>query len=695
MSRRGVRGKRRIGHDAGERSGAVGALPALAVVLLATLIGTAFHLLASPAFLGDAALDAQFGLRGERAESRVVIVDIDDASQQRLQQRWPFPRSLHARAIDAAQRAGARLIVYDVEFSQPTDPDEDEALAAAIERAGNVVLAATQVSSSGESTVMGGPQALRELRATVGNGQVPLAAGGVVRRLSRQVRNLETLPVAAARRLGQAPSSSTFDADGQALIDWAGPPGKLPRVGFADLLDGRVPPGALRDKVVFVGTSIAALHDVLPTAVAPDEPMAGVEIQANALTTVLDGAPLAAASPWLLVVILLLGGSLIVLAARRRAAVAIVSTILVSGSALAICQVLFNRGHVVDVVALGVGLLAAAAGALVTGYRVSSRERAELRRRFAEAQPEAVDRVLSAGGGVGPDDIVGGYRMEALIGRGGMGVVYRAVQVGPDRVVALKLIDPTRADDPGLRERFLREARLASRVEHPNVMPVYETGDADGVLYIAMRLVAGDSLAVLLHRRGLLAAPEAVELIEGIAAGLDGAHQLGITHRDLKPANVLLDVQGARPHPYLTDFGIATLAGDDRLTVADGVAGTYDYLAPELAAGSEPSPAGDIYALGCVLYELLTGDVPYPRATPAAKLWAHANEPVPHHVFDDRLMPVIEQALSKDPADRHPSAGHLAAEARAALGLGQAVPAPTFTPTPLHPLHDDDPTVTS
>jgi len=245
-----------------------------------------------------------------------------------------------------------------------------------------------------------------------------------------------------------------------------------------------------------------------------------------------------------------------------------------------------------------------------------------------------------------------GYRIDSLLARGGMGVVYRATQLALERPVALKVIASELAGDEAFRRRFLRESRLAARLDHPNVVPVYDAREEDGELIVAMRLVEGGDLRRLIDREGALEPERALLLLGQVAHALDAAHAAGIVHRDVKPHNVL--VEGERA--YLSDFGLAkAIAG----TGASGasVVGTVEYMAPEQWRGEAVGPAADVYSLGCVLYEALTGIAPFARKDADA-------EPVLPRGMDA----VIERAVAKDSADRYPTAGALIEGAREHVG---------------------------
>jgi Protein kinase domain len=266
---------------------------------------------------------------------------------------------------------------------------------------------------------------------------------------------------------------------------------------------------------------------------------------------------------------------------------------------------------------------------------------------------------------VGPGELFAGYRVESLVGRGGMGVVYRATDLSLDRPVALKLIAPELAQDKRFRERFLREPRLAAALDHPHVIPIYEAGEHDGQLYLAMRFVEGSDLKTVLEQEGRLPPERALKVLGQVAGALDAAHRRALVHRDVKPANVLIDTDG---HAYLTDFGITKQVGGAS-TDTGRMVGTLDYLAPEQIRGDPVDGRTDVYALGCLLYECLSGAPPFRRATEAETLWAHMqDEPAPRR-DQPALDPVLHKALAKNPDERYGSCVELIDAAGAALGL--------------------------
>lgn len=278
-------------------------------------------------------------------------------------------------------------------------------------------------------------------------------------------------------------------------------------------------------------------------------------------------------------------------------------------------------------------------------------------------------------------DEFAGYRIERRLGRGGMGILYLGIEPGLDRRVALKLIAPEAATDDVFARRFAEESRIAASIEHPNVVPIYAAGEERGVPYIAMRYVAGSDLGRRIAREGRLEPARAVELIAQVGNGLDAIHAAGLVHRDVKPANVLLGGEEGAEHAYITDFGVArNVATQSGLTQTGRFVGTLDYVAPEQISGGEVDARVDVYALGCLLYKLLTGVVPFPRDGEAARLYAHLHDPPPAPSLFVPAVPmalddVVARAMSKQPGDRYPSAGDLGRAAVAALsGTPVAVP---------------------
>jgi serine/threonine protein kinase len=284
--------------------------------------------------------------------------------------------------------------------------------------------------------------------------------------------------------------------------------------------------------------------------------------------------------------------------------------------------------------------------------------------------------VVAVGRRIAAGDVVAGYEVGALVGRGGMGEVYRALDRRLERPVALKLLTERLSDDDAFRKRLLRESRIAASLDHPNVVPIYEAGEADGRLFIAMRFVDGTDLKGLLRQEGALASERAVAIVAQVADALDAAHGKGLVHRDVKPSNVLLDQQGGREHTYLADFGL-TQSVSDRGPTDGQLMGTVDYVAPEQIRGDEVDSRADVYALGCLLFETLTGTLPFTGASDVAVIYAHlegdpptASERLPGLPLE--LDDVLARAMAKDPDERQQTCRQLVDEVREALGLGRS-----------------------
>jgi serine/threonine protein kinase/DNA-binding beta-propeller fold protein YncE len=278
----------------------------------------------------------------------------------------------------------------------------------------------------------------------------------------------------------------------------------------------------------------------------------------------------------------------------------------------------------------------------------------------------------------GPGAQIAGYRLEEQIGSGGMAVVYRAHDIRLDRSVALKILAPELARDRGFRQRFIRESRAAAAVDHPNIIPIFEAGEASGVLFIAMRYVQGRDVRTLLDREGTLPAAHAAYVIAQMASALDAAHARGLVHRDVKPANMLLDEaagSGQRDHIYLSDFGLSkqSLAAAD-LTSAGQFLGTLDYVAPEQIEGRPVDGRADLYSLACAAFEMLSGAPPFNRDQRMAVLWAQLSESPPRLSARRPDLPpavdeVMAKALAKSPVDRYAKCMDFAVALRAACGL--------------------------
>jgi hypothetical protein len=302
-----------------------------------------------------------------------------------------------------------------------------------------------------------------------------------------------------------------------------------------------------------------------------------------------------------------------------------------------------------------------------------------------------VSELPTVPGGLAAGSQIAGYTIEEQIGRGGMAVVYRASDTRLSRHVALKILAPELASDAGYRQRFLREMRAAAAVDHPNIVPVFDAGEADGALYIAMRYVDGWDVRTMLENEPRLPAGRVVRLITQAASALDAAHARGLVHRDVKPANMLI----GRDHPdhlYLSDFGLSKQrVSSEPLTLTGQFMGTLDYMAPEQIEGNPIDGRADLYALACTAFEMLAGQPPFQRDVGLAVMWAQVSAPPPSlQALRPDLPPAVDQvmatALAKTPGARYASCTAFARALGAACGVagqaGEAGDAPPAAPPP-------------
>jgi serine/threonine protein kinase len=291
------------------------------------------------------------------------------------------------------------------------------------------------------------------------------------------------------------------------------------------------------------------------------------------------------------------------------------------------------------------------------------------------------------------------YRIQGVLGRGGMSVVFRADNLRLGNEIALKVLSAELSENDAFRERFVRESRLAASINHPNIIPIYDAGEEDGLLYIAMRYVAGSDLKSMIRQEGPISLRRAADIVSQVARGLSVAHERGLVHRDIKPANILTERAGSAgetvDHAYLADFGLMKhQVSRSGLTDTGQFLGTVDYVAPEQVEGRQTDHRADVYSLGCVLYESLTGSVPYPRDSDVAVLFAHVQDVVPR-ITDLRpdlpsaIDEIAARAMAKRPEHRYGSAGDLSRDLSEAVGVyrysdqpSRVVTAPTGGPPP-------------
>jgi serine/threonine-protein kinase len=308
------------------------------------------------------------------------------------------------------------------------------------------------------------------------------------------------------------------------------------------------------------------------------------------------------------------------------------------------------------------------------------------------------DETISASAGVGPGDKIADYRLIEQIGQGGMAVVYRARDERLNRQVALKLLAPALADDTAFRARFIRESRTAAAVEHQNIIPVYDAGEVNGLLFISMRYVQGGDVRSLLADGKAMPATRVTNIIGQIARALDAAHARGLVHRDVKPANLLIDPPGRAEygdHAYLSDFGVSRQVVASHLTSTGQFVGTLDYIAPEQIEGQPIDGRADQYSLACAAYELFTGSPPFRREHSLAVIGAHLTAPPPAVTARRPELPgavdqVIARAMAKAPSQRYPTCTDFADRLGQALTLPATVTSIRPQPRPTAPMPGED-----
>ena len=587
------------------------------------------------------------------------------------------------------------MIAFDFALERPsTDAHADEDLVRALARAKRAVVSVTAIEPGGRTAPLVGRVPFASVGVRPGVTLLELDSDGAVRRFPSGLGGVDSFALAAARSYNPAVGGSV---PAGALIDYPGPPDTVNALSFVEVLAGRFDASAVRGKVVVVGPTAPVLQDIHRTPVGAA--MSGPEIQADAIATALDGFPLRDVSALTTAVILLGLGLIVSLLAiiprwawRRSTgrgadvlanlapdtmAVLGIGAVAAAGWSL-VAQIAFDNGAVLDYADGLLTIALATAAVWVLAEALDRRERRRLRMLFAASSPDVVNQVLHAPNGhariLTARSVIAGYRIEEEIGRGGMGVVYRASQLHLERPVALKLIRPEFAESSVYRARFERESRLAAAVSHPNVIPVIDAGEDAGLLYLAMQFIEGINLASVLKGTGLLDPHDAAILLHQIGGALDAAHDQMLVHRDVKPANIVLRADDLG-HALLTDFGLAkNVAAGGQVTQLEGWAGTIDYLAPEQLEGRHVDHRADIYALAAVLYHCLTGSVPFPREETFAKIAAHLNASRPSATqlrpeLPARVDLVIARGMAISPSDRHPSAGALAADAGAVLGV--------------------------
>jgi adenylate cyclase len=391
-------------------------LAMLIVCLLAAGLATvayAAHLMRA---LELQSVDARFSTRGtQQRPSDIVVVQVDDRTFTELNRRWPFPRSLHARVIDRLREVGAKTVAFDVQFTARTKPRQDKALITAVDRKGGVVLSTTEVDSHGRSRIFGGESVVRSIGARAANTVVMPDPGGTIRKMHYEFGGLVSFPIAVAEETtGKAIEPSQMEGDGEAWIDYRGPPDTFRQVSYSRVLRGKVPGSVFRGKTVVIGASAPSLQDVHPTSTSGDELMSGPELQANAIWTAEHGFPLASSSATIdLLLILLMAAVPAAAALRLKPPPALLAALALGLLYAGVTQLAFDSGAVLPVVYPLLALVLSALGALAVNYVLNAFERQRVHDTFARFVPEAVvAEVLEREDG---DLRFGGVRRESTV----------------------------------------------------------------------------------------------------------------------------------------------------------------------------------------------------------------------------------------------------------------------------------------
>jgi adenylate cyclase len=407
------------------------------VAIVAAALGTVAHATHLMRALELQSVDARFSARGaQERPDEIVVVQVDDRTFSELGVQWPFPRSLHGRVIDQLRRAGAKTIAVDIQFTEPTEPAQDNALIEAIERKGGVVLSTTEVDH-GKSRIFGGEEVVHAIGARAANTNVEPDPGGTFRRMSYEVDGLVSFAVATAEATTGTPiEADDFEGDGRAWIDFRGPPNAFRQVSYSRVLRGQVPDPVFRGKTVVVGTSAPSLQDVHPTSTTGETLMSGPEVQANAIWTAIHGFPLKSSAPILALLLIALMAAAPAAATVRLKPIPALLVAAALGIAYAgLTQIAFDGGAVLPVVYPLLALVLSALGALAVNYVMTSFERQRVHDTFARFVPQAV--VADVLERVDDGDLrFGGVRRECTVLFSDLrGFTSFSEELDPDRVI--------------------------------------------------------------------------------------------------------------------------------------------------------------------------------------------------------------------------------------------------------------------
>lgn len=588
----------------------------------------------------DTFLEFRSGGHVAAENTSIVIVSIDEGSLTEINQRWPWDRSLYAKAINFLSKAEAKAIAIDLLFIEPSkDAAQDKALAEAMRKAANVVIAAKlerldqnfsadEISLSGQRLIL--PLKMFRKYASSGIVNLELSSGSVVRKLTPYyMHNDVKIPNFALQIYSSAfDKQPNLPAGDSLFIDFLGGPETFPTIPIYQILKGDIKADFFKDKIVMIGASFSDAHDFFATPLAAaDRPSTGVEVQANILASMINEQYVSMIALWPQITIILaltvIGGYLAMFRSAYYfwAAFITVTTLIVCFSIWMINtqELFFDVSY--PLLALPLSF-----------FMVIMHMRKPL--------------VL--------ETKVGPYILHEELGRGGMAVVYRATHPKTKEDVALKQMLSQYVSDKDSIGRFLRETEILQQLNHPNIIRIIDAGEVNGCPYYAMELITGTALDRELKNSYRFDFMEVRKICGAIARALALAHQLGVIHRDIKPSNIMVTNLGV---PKLTDFGIAKSSTSAELTMAGVIVGTPGFLAPELCQGGEPSILSDIYSFGATLYRLISGRLPFSgkdfKTTLTMVLTMKPKDIRSlRQDIDDDLAHLIMRCLEKDPANR-------------------------------------------
>lgn len=589
----------------------------------------------------DFLLDVRTEVRGySPGRQQVVLILVDEATQDELQVQWPWPRSYHGRLVEQIQAGGARAIGFDMLFLDPSTEDEDTAFRQVLQRYRNIVLGAKLEANDTRSVVGSQGFVSQSVQMPVFDDvahtalvNLPFDNDQVIRRFQPGFQLWgETYHSFAVAIYHQAHQRfPPLPMEEQVGIDFVGPGGTFRSLSAYQVLNGdavRQNPNVFRNRLVLVGVTLSEAKEMFSTPVSKgNTPCPGVEVHANVLATLIDRSYITAMARQpqvvLAVFIALLAGYLAMFRSGRGIII-VYSLLTVCLLALPVPLMVYERLSL-DIT---YPLLAIPLGYILAG--------------LPARQPMVLQTTL------------GPYILLDELGRGGMAVVYKARHPRTKEVVALKKVLPEYAADEQALKRFLREMELLQQLNHPNIVQIIDAGEVSSQPYYAMEYISGQNMEEVLVEQVRLSPIEVRRTCEGVARALDQAHRLGVVHRDIKPSNIMLTGTGT---PKLTDFGIACKNDAPHLTQAGVLIGTPQYMSPEQCQGIEVDPKADIYSFGATLYHLLTGSPPFPWPETARIVRSHLSD-IPIDVrdknpeVDEALGELVMSCLEKEPDDR-------------------------------------------